>query len=163
VILEDAEGRELPRELVEHPGAAVVVPRLPDGSVVFVRQYRFAVDEVLLELPAGTLEDGEDPRTCAERELREETGYRAGKLTPLGIVYPSPGILSEVMNLFLAEELAPGDPDRDPGESDMSVVVLPAEEAVRRVRAGEIRDGKTVLGLGMALGGLRETGSRSDR
>jgi ADP-ribose pyrophosphatase len=150
--LRDPAGREYVREVVEHPGAAVVVPLLPDGRVVLVRQYRYAVDAWLLELPAGTLEAGEDPRECAARELTEETGYRAGKIVPLGSVYPSPGVLTEEMHFFAARGLSPGECDRDPGEQ-MEVRVLEPREVRRRIREGGIRDGKTIVGLHLALWG----------
>ena len=143
-VLRGPDGREFVREVVEHPGAAVVVPVLSDGGFVLVRQFRHAVGEVLLELPAGTL----------RRELGEETGYRAGKLSCLATVYPSPGVLSEIMWIFLATDLTPGTPDRDPGE-EMELVRLSPEEARRLLSRGEIRDAKTMLGLGLALGGLR--------
>jgi ADP-ribose pyrophosphatase len=146
--LVSGSGHEFVREVVEHPGAAVVVPVLPDGRIVFVRQYRHAVGEFLIELPAGTLEPGEDPAVCAARELEEETGWRAGKLEPLGIVYPSPGILSEVMSIYVATELTPGETKRDPGtEEDMELVTLAPEEA----RDAGIRDAKTLAGLWLAF------------
>lgn len=145
-VLRDESGAEFLREVVEHPGAAVVVPFLPDGRVVLVRQYRHAVGECLLELPAGTLEPGEDAADCARRELEEETGWRAGKVLPLASVYSSPGILNEAMRFFLARELEAGTADPDPGE-EIEVVPLTVAEALRRVRSGEIRDGKTVTGL----------------
>lgn len=145
-VLRDEAGAEYVREVVEHPGAAVIVPFLPDGRVVLVRQYRHAVGRSLLELPAGTLEPDEDPAECARRELEEETGWRAGKVLPLASVYSSPGILNEAMRFFVARDLVPGTADPDPGE-DIEVVLLPVAEALRRVRSGEIRDGKTVTGL----------------
>ncbi|MHC4862198.1 MAG: NUDIX domain-containing protein, partial [Planctomycetota bacterium] len=106
--LRGPDGREYTREIVEHPGAAVVVPFLDDGRLLLVRQYRHPIERAILEAPAGTLEPGEDPAACASRELEEETGYRAGKLERLGTVYPSPGVLSEVMHVFCATELAAG-------------------------------------------------------
>ena len=152
--LVSGSGHEFVREVVVHPGAAVVVPFLPDGRILFVRQYRHAVGQFLTELPAGTLEPSEDAAVCAARELEEETGWRAGKLAPLGTVYPSPGVLSEVMVLFEARDLSPGLLNRDPGtEEDMQTEALEPSQALARVRSGEIRDAKTVLSLFLALGG----------
>ncbi|MCU0726025.1 MAG: NUDIX hydrolase [Planctomycetes bacterium] len=150
--LVDEAGREYVREVVEHPGAAVIAPRLPDGRIVFVRQYRHAVGRWLIELPAGTLEPGEDPMSCAARELSEETGYSAGKLSLLAVVYPSPGVLTEALHLFLASDLGPGAPHRDPGEQ-METHVMTREAALAMVRRGEIVDGKTILGVLLLDGG----------
>lgn len=144
-----AAGAEVVREVVEHPGAVVIVPVLPDRRVVLVRQYRHPVGRTLLELPAGMLESTETPARCALRELAEETGYSAGKLTALGAVYPSPGILSEVMHHFLAEDLVPGDPDPDPGE-EIEIEMLSLHQVALEVRNGGIRDGKTIIGLALA-------------
>jgi len=150
--LRDASGRDFTREVVEHPGAAVVIPLLDDGRVVLIRQYRHALGDHLLEAPAGTLEPGEDPAICATRELAEETGYRAGKVEPLATVYSSPGVMTEKMYLYVARELEAGEPDLDPGE-EIEVVLLDADAALRSARSGEIRDAKTALGLLLALSG----------
>ncbi len=152
--LADAAGREYVREVVEHPGAAVVLPVLADGRLVLVRQYRHAVGRFLLEAPAGTLSPGEEPEACARRELAEETGYRAGTLRPLAVVCPSPGVLTERLHLFLAEGLTAGPPEREPGE-EMEVVVLPAGEVRGMARRGEIEDAKTLLCVLLAPGGER--------
>ncbi len=149
--LRGPDGREYTREVVEHPGSAVVVPLLADGRVVLVRQYRYVIDAEVLELPAGTLEPGEDPAACARRELEEETGYAAGKIDPLGFVYPSPGILDERMHFFLARDLVAGTPDREAGE-EMRNVLVPREALLRRIREGGIRDAKTVVGMHLAAG-----------
>ena len=103
------DGKVVQRDLIHYPGAAVVLPVLDDGSIAMISNYRFAVDEALLELPAGLLESGEDPSDCAARELTEETGYRAGKITRLGRFYPGPGTNDEVMHSFLATGLIPGE------------------------------------------------------
>jgi len=144
------DGVEFVREIVEHPGAAVVVPFIEEDELVLVRQYRPAVDKTLLELPAGTLEPDEDPAVCAARELTEETGFRARKILPLGIVYPSPGVLSEVMHFFEARDLAPGESQPDPGEK-IEVVRMPVQELLAGIRNGEVTDGKTVIGVMLAL------------
>ena len=150
--LRSPSGAQVVREVVVHPGAAVVVPILPGGEVLFVHQYRHPFRERLLELPAGTLEEGEDPAACARRELTEETGYGCGKLDPLTVVYPSPGVLSEVMYLYVARDLTPGPPRRDPGEEGMELVSLSPPVALAQVRRGEIRDGKTMIGLLLSFG-----------
>jgi ADP-ribose pyrophosphatase len=150
--LVDEDGRGYVREVVEHPGAAVIAPRLRDGRMVFVRQYRHAIDRWLVELPAGTLEAGEEPAACAARELSEETGFAAGKLTPLGVVYPSPGVLTEALHLFEATELEPGPAHRDPGER-METLIMTVKAALEMVSRGEIVDGKTILGLHLVGGG----------
>jgi ADP-ribose diphosphatase len=143
------DGVEFTREVVEHPGAAVIFPVHSDGGIVLVRQFRHAVGQTLLELPAGTLEPGEAPEACAARELMEETGFRAGKLDPLGIVYSSPGVLGEAMHFFLARDLQACGQDLDPGEK-IEVVSLTVSELWDGIRSGDVRDGKTVVGASLA-------------
>lgn len=140
------DGQQQVREIVLHRGAAVMLPLLDGQRVVLVWNYRYPIGQRLLELPAGTLDPGESPEACAARELEEEIGYLAGKLTKLAEFYPSPGILSECMHLFLAEELHPSRQQLDPGE-DIQVEILPLDQAVDLVSRGEIRDGKTIVGL----------------
>jgi ADP-ribose pyrophosphatase len=140
------DGQPQVREIVLHRGAAVMLPILDDQRVILVWNYRYPIGQRLLELPAGTLEPGEAPDSCAARELEEEIGYRAGKLTKLAEFYPSPGVLSECMHLFLAEELQPTQQKLDPGES-IELEILPFDEAVQSVMRGEIRDAKTIVGL----------------
>ncbi|MCS7015207.1 MAG: NUDIX hydrolase [Gemmatales bacterium] len=140
------DGQQLVREIVLHRGAAVMLPVLPDGRIVLVWNYRYPIAQRLLELPAGTLDPNETPESCAARELEEEIGYRAGRLTKLAEFYPSPGVLSECMHLFLAEDLQPTQQKLDPGE-DIETEFMPVEEAIAKVLRGEIRDGKTMVGL----------------
>jgi ADP-ribose pyrophosphatase len=140
------DGRGHARQIIRHPGAAVVLPVLDDGRVVLIRNYRIAVEQTLVELPAGTLDPGEEPLETAGRELAEETGYRAGTLELLAVFYSSPGILDERMHLFLATGLAPGEPNLQGGEQ-IETLVLPWRHAMDMVRSGAIRDGKTVAGL----------------
>ena len=135
-----------PREIVRHPGAVVVLPLLDDGRVCLIRNYRISVNQTLLELPAGTLEPGEQPIHNAERELIEETGYRAKKLEPLHASYLSPGILDERMHLFLATGLTPGETAREAGE-EIDNLVVPWEEAVQMAIDGRIQDAKSIVGL----------------
>lgn len=144
-------GVETIREVVRHPGAAVVVPLLPDGRVVLVSQFRYPAGRVFLELPAGKLAwGGEEPLSCARRELEEETGYRARTWRPLTAFFSAPGFTDERMHCFLATELeqsGKASPDHD---ECIHVVTLPLEEAVARTRRGEMDDGKTMIALFLA-------------
>lgn len=142
VVLPD--GRKAIREVVRHPGAAVVLARHPDGRFAFVRQHRIAAGQDLLETVAGGLDPAEAPATCAARELREETGYAATRLVPLGTIYPAPGYTSEVMHLFFAEldpVPAPLDPDED---ENLSVEWLTPADIDHRIATGELKDAKTI-------------------
>lgn len=143
------DGGETEREVVEHRGAAAVVPLTEGGEVLLVRQFRYAVGEPLLEIPAGTLEPGETPLACAVRELAEEVGAQAAHWDPLAVLYPSPGVLTETMHLFLATGLAAA-PGRPAADEDLAVERLPLREALARVDRGEIRDAKSVAGLLLA-------------
>ena len=151
-------GHIAPREIVVHNGAAAVVPVYADGDTLLVRQHRVSVDRVTLEIPAGKLDHaGEDPLACAVRELEEETGLRAGRMTPLTDLLTTPGFCTEHIAVYLAQDLAQGDTHPDEDEF-LDVVRMPLEEAVNRVMRGEIRDGKTVCGLLMAREALRRKG-----
>lgn len=144
--LESPSGRTKTREFIQHPGACVVLPRLDDGRVCLIRNWRFSVDQTLVELPAGTLEPPEPPHVTAERELIEETGYRAKKIEFLHAFYLSPGILNEKMHLFLATGLTPGETAREEGE-EIENWLVPWEEAIAMIFRGEIQDAKTIVGL----------------
>lgn len=144
-------GLEVNRDVIEHPGAAVIVALTPEGKVLMVRQYRHAAGEFLLELPAGTLEPGEDPAAAAARELQEETGYRPGRMVQIGGFYSAPGFCSEFLYCFLAEDLTPSRLECDPDEQ-IEAVEVPVDEAWRMAASGEIRDAKTLAGLMLALG-----------
>jgi ADP-ribose pyrophosphatase len=133
-------------EVIVHPGAAVILPLLDDGRILLIHNHRVAVGQELLELPAGTLDDGEAPAACAARELAEETGYRVGSLRPLTSFFTSPGILTERIHAFLATELTPGATAHEAGEQ-IRPAPLTLAETLQAIRDGRICDAKTVLTL----------------
>lgn len=152
-------GRLVEREIVEHNGAAVILPLFDDGVVLLENHYRFGVDGYILELPAGTLDPGEDPAVCARRELAEETGLDAARLDHLATFYTSPGILTEAMHAFLARDLTRGEPRLEDDEV-LEPVEIPFDEALRMVVDGRICDAKTIAALFLADAFLkREKGS----
>jgi len=148
----DADGRRIEREVIRHPGAVVVLPILDEGlsgSIVFVRNLRPPIGHVL-EAPAGTIEPGEDPASCAHRELIEETGYRAATLRPLGWFYTTPGITDERMHAFVATDLTHVGASPEDDEA-LEAVTIPAREALSMLDRGEINDGKTIVALLQAV------------
>ncbi len=148
VVLErfKIDGKVISREIVKHPGAAAILPILPDGRILLIRQYRHAVGETLVEIPAGTLEEGEEPEACAYRELEEETGYRAGRLRRLAALALAPGYSSEIIHIYLAEDLEEAQPHPEEDES-ITLLRLGLVEVVEMIRRGEIRDAKTVAAV----------------
>lgn len=134
------------REVVRHGGAVAVVPVTAAGSVVMVYQYRYAAGEVTLEIPAGKLDPGEEPHECARRELGEETGLKAGRLTRLFSLLTTPGFSDEVIHVFTAEDLVDGEPNPDADEN-LRRVELTRDGVFRAIREGEIRDAKTIAGV----------------
>ena len=136
-------GRTAAREVIEHPGGVCVVPVGEDGSITFVRQFRYPYSEELLEIPAGKRDkSGEEPLECGKRELKEETGAEAEKFIPLGKLYPSPGYCGEIIWMFAAAGLKYGEQHPDDDEF-LSVEKIPLEKAVEMILAGEITDAKT--------------------
>jgi len=148
--IEYNSGNKAIREVAEHPGGAVVVPVTDNGKIVMVTQYRFPVKEVLLELPAGKLSKGEDPKVCAVRELEEETGYKSDDIKSLGSIYTTPGYSTEKLWIYLAENLKPGNYNREEGEFGMEVFELSLPEVEEKIYNGEIVDGKTICGIYLA-------------
>ncbi len=142
-------GRTVRREVVRHPGAVLIVPVLPDGRIVLIRNFRVALEDWLWELPAGTLGRDEPPRDCAARELIEETGYRAGRIDPLADFLTSPGLGDETMHSFLATELVHIGQDLEDDES-IEVRPVPASEALAMIDRGLLRDAKSMLALLLA-------------
>jgi ADP-ribose pyrophosphatase len=134
------------RETLRHPGAVCMVPVTGDGKLLLVTQYRHAAGRRLLELPAGTLEPGEDPRPAAIRELQEEVGHHPGKIDPLGGFFVAPGYTTEYIHLFVCSELTPSHLDGDEDE-DIEVESLTAGEALAAVDDGTICDAKSVIGI----------------
>lgn len=138
-------GGETEREIVVHPETIAVLPILPDGRIVFVRQFRKAAERVLLEVPAGGIDEGETPEEAVRREMKEETGYGVGSLQRLCAFYTSPGFTTEFMYLFRATNLTPGEPTESTDQ--IEVVLLDRETALQQVRDGEIADAKTIVAL----------------
>lgn len=134
------------REIVNHPGGVGILALDENNNVLVVRQYRYAFGRVLLEIPAGKLERGEDPYEAAMRELREETGATCEKLQSLGEIFPTPGYCDEIIRLYLARDLRWGEMDLDEDEF-LTVSRVPFQELVDQILAGEIRDAKTCTAI----------------
>ena len=137
------------REVVHHPGSAVILPAFDDGTIALVRQYRHPAVKYLLELPAGTLNKGERPEDGASRELEEELGVRAGKIEKLSEFFVSPGFCEEKMWLYLATDLT-ATAQRLEDDEILEVVRLPIDRALQMITDGEIEDAKTIIGLMLA-------------
>lgn len=150
------DGSEGELDIVRHSGASAVVPFLsdPEGDdpqVLLLRQYRYAADGYLYEIPAGRLDPGESPEACAARELKEETGCTAKRIEPLITMVTTPGFTDERIHLFMATDLTHGQAEREKDEF-ADVVVMRLSEALELIQRGEIPDGKTALGLLYAAG-----------
>lgn len=141
-----ANGTETTREIVEHPGAVAIIPILDNGKLLVVKQYRTAAHKHLMEIPAGTLELGEAPVSCARRELTEETGYAARQVRKLFSCYLAPGYSTEKIHFFLASHLVPTKPNQAEDES-ITVQAMGLHEALRAIERGRIQDAKTISAL----------------
>lgn len=139
-------GHEIQLHVVRHPGAAAIVPFLSESEVLLIRQYRYAANGVIWEVPAGKLDPGEDPAACAARELVEETGYRAGRLEALGPIWTTPGFTDEQIYLFAGDELEEVGQQLQEDEV-IELHPMPLERALAMVWSGELSDAKSALAL----------------
>ncbi len=139
-------GKLIEREIIYHPGSAVMIPILNRDSLILIRQFRYSIGKFIWEFPAGTMEPGEKPLSCAKRELEEEIGYRARLFRKLATFYPTPGVSTEVMHLYLATGLTKTKSSLEDDEL-LSVKVWRIRDIDRMIRSGKIRDGKTILGF----------------
>lgn len=145
--IELSNGEKSFREYVIHRGAVAAIPIYND-KIIFVKQFRYAVNEYLLEIPAGTIEVGEMPEETLKRELVEEIGFRTDKLTHLFTYYSTPGFTNEILHLYIAEELKEEKGGKDPDE-EIEVVYYNFEETLNILKEGKIKDGKTIIGLSL--------------
>jgi ADP-ribose pyrophosphatase len=150
--IEYESGNRAIREVADHPGGAVAVPLLDDGSLLLVRQYRYPLKKLLLELPAGKLSPGEDPMACAARELEEETGHSATKFTKLTAIYTTPGFCNELLHIYLADGIqrSPKGQQLEEGELSLTVERIPLQRVIAMIENGEIVDSKTICGILLA-------------
>ena len=160
VRLDDAQlhtGKRVRREVVEHPGGVGILPVDADGNCYLVRQFRYPFGRMLLEVPAGKLEKGEDPLVCGVRELSEETGLTADRLIDFGTCYTSPGFSTEVLHLYMALGLHAGKKHPDQDEF-LNIEKIPLETLQEMVMRNEISDGKTVISILKAWNTLHPNG-----
>jgi ADP-ribose pyrophosphatase len=140
------QGNKAIREVLQHPGGAAVIPVLSNGDVLLVRQFRYPMQEYLLELPAGKIDGGEPPEVTAARELAEEVGYSAGRLTKIAECYTTPGFCDERLHVYLAEDLTPVSrvPDED---EELEIVQLSTDELRQLIEQRKLHDAKTIIGI----------------
>jgi ADP-ribose pyrophosphatase len=144
--IRQASGRTTVREVVLHPGGVTAVPVLDDGRLLLIRQFRYPIGKYIFELPAGKLDSGQPPLDTMARELEEETGYSATNLVHECSFYTTPGISNELIHFFIARNLTPCVQRLEEGEH-LTVEALTLEECLQKITAGEICDGKTILGI----------------
>tara|TARA_Y100001968_G_C19301794_1_gene689471 strand:- start:516 stop:1058 length:543 start_codon:yes stop_codon:yes gene_type:complete len=134
------------REWINHPGAVVIIPVLPNGEIALIKQFRYAAGSEFIELPAGKLDKGEDPKICAYRELEEEIGYKAGKMKFIANIHPALGFANEIMSIYLAENLEKTKQNRDKDEF-IELVPTNMDKALNLVWENKITDVKSIIGL----------------
>ena len=134
------------REWINHPGAVVIIPILPNGEIALIKQFRYAAESEFIELPAGKLDKGEEPKACALRELEEEIGYKAGKMEFIANIHPAIGFANEIMSIYLAENLEKTNYNRDKDEF-IELIPTNMEEALNLVWENKITDVKSIIGL----------------
>jgi ADP-ribose pyrophosphatase len=139
-------GATVELEVIHHPGAAAVVPMKDEKTVILIRQYRHAAGGYIYEIPAGKLHPGEDPRVCAQRELEEEIGYKAGVLDHVISAFTTPGFTDEIIHIYKATQLQPGKQNLGHDEV-LAVAEFPLEKTIAMIRQGIIQDAKTIVGL----------------
>jgi len=147
--VEYPSGNHSVREVAEHPGGAVVLAVFGDKQILLIKQHRYPIDKFIYELPAGKLNDGENPLNCAKRELEEETGYLATSWKKLTSIYTSPGFCSEVLHIYLATDLfkAPDGRKLEEGEESISVEIVPLAKTISMIELQQITDSKTICGI----------------
>lgn len=143
----NASGNNGIREIAVHPGGAVVVPVKDDGKLILVKQFRYPVQQWLIEFPAGKLDSNEDPLVCATRELEEETGFKADEFEKLGEILTAPGYSTEILHIYKAAGLIPGNHNREEGEYGMEILELSIDEIQKMILSGDITDAKTIAGI----------------
>ncbi len=150
--IEYPSGNGSVREVAQHPGGAVVVPVFENGDVLMIKQYRYPIEKVIYELPAGKLDPDEDPEHCARRELEEETGYKAKTYKKLTAFYTTPGFCTEKLHIYLAtglQKLESGQ-NLEEGEESITIERIPLQQTLDMIEAEKIVDGKTIVGLFLA-------------
>jgi ADP-ribose pyrophosphatase len=147
--IEQHNGKQFIREIIEHNGGVGIVAITPDRKLILVSQFRKPFNEILVEIPAGKLELYEEPYNCAVRELEEETGFKPLKLELMTTIYPSPGFLTEKLYIYFCNSMVKGEINFDEGEN-LLTHYIDYEEALEKVHSGEIKDAKTVVGILMA-------------
>jgi ADP-ribose pyrophosphatase len=152
LIVDDVKypsGNKSIREVAEHPGGAVIFAVFPDKNIILIRQHRYPIDQFIYELPAGKLNLNEDPLDCANREMEEETGYKAHSWQKLTAIYTTPGFCTEQLHIYMAQDLYPAENGRnlEVGELTMTVEILPLHKAIAMIENQEIVDGKTICGI----------------
>ncbi len=150
--IEYPSGNGSVREVAQHPGGAVVVPVFENGDVLMIKQYRYPIEKVIYELPAGKLDPDEDPEHCARRELEEETGYKAKTYKKLTAFYTTPGFCTEKLHIYLAtglQKLESGQ-NLEEGEESITIERIPLQQTLDMIEAEKLVDGKTIVGLFLA-------------